>query len=135
MLKFKKYQKGKLNNRFNTELLNIYQYRSKSLILKTQTFGKCSINQIKSLKQILNKKTKRIKSQVFLNIPTTVPITKKPLEVRMGKGKGNVYTYVSKLKKGSLICKINYIHFNQRLKLKKIIKNAALRISIKTKIK
>jgi len=65
MLKFKKYQKGKLNNGFNTELLNIYQYRSKSLILKTQTFGKCSINQIKSLKQILNKKTKKIKSQVF----------------------------------------------------------------------
>lgn len=135
MLKYKKYQKGRLNNKFNSCLLNVYNYKSKILSLKTQTFGKCSVNQIKAFKQILIKKTKKIKSQIFLNLPASTPITKKPLEVRMGKGKGNVYTYVSKLKKGCLICKIKYVNFNQFLYIKKVIKNAAIRISIKTKIK
>ena len=90
MLKYKKYQKGSLKNKFNSNLLNIYQYNPKFLCLKTQTFGKCTVNQIKAFKQIITKKTKKIKSQFFINIPTNFPITKKPLEVRMGKGKGNV---------------------------------------------
>lgn len=135
MLKYKKYQKGSLNNKFNSNLLNIYQYNPKVLCLKTQTFGKCSINQIKALKQIITKKIKKIKSQFFINLITNFPITKKPLEVRMGKGKGNVNTYVSKIKKGCLICKIKYKNFNQFFHIKKIIKNASLRISIKTKIR
>lgn len=134
MLKYKKYQKGSLQNKFNSNLLNIYQYNSKALCLKTQTFGKCTISQIKAFKQIITKKTKKIKSQFFINIPANFPITKKPLEVRMGKGKGNVNTYVAKLKKGCLICKIKYKNFNQFLFIKKIIKNASLRIAIKTKI-
>lgn len=135
MLKFKKYQKGQLNNKFNSSLLNIYHYKFKTLSVKTQTFGRCSINQIKAFSQILNKKIKKVKSQVFLNVPTLVPITKKPLEVRMGKGKGNIHTYISKLKKGFLICKIKYTNFTHRLKIKNFLQNAALRLSIKTKIK
>lgn len=135
MLKYKKYQKGSLNNKFNSHLTNVYQYNSKFIAIKTQTFGRCSINQIKAFKQIIIKKTKKLKIQFFLNIPTNLPITKKPLEVRMGKGKGNVNTYISKVKKGCLIGKIKYTNLNQFLHLKKIAKNAALRISIKTKIK
>jgi len=135
MLKYKKYQKGSLQNKFSSFLLNIYHYNTNILRLKTQNFGKCSVGQIKAFKQIIIKKTKKTKSQIFLNIPTIFPLTKKPLEVRMGKGKGNVSTYVSKKKVGCLICKLKYKNLNQLPYFKKIIKNASLRLSIKTKIK
>ena len=47
------------------------------------------------------KKSKR--GKVFLNIFPHIARTKKPLEVRMGSGKGNVEEYVAVVKKGKIM--------------------------------
>lgn len=47
------------------------------------------------------KKTKR--GKVFVNIFPHIARTKKPLEVRMGSGKGNVEEYVAVVKKGKIM--------------------------------
>ena len=41
--------------------------------------------------------------QVWVRVFPDVPITKKPLEVRMGSGKGNVEYYIAKIKPGKVL--------------------------------
>ena len=41
--------------------------------------------------------------QVWIRVFPDVPITKKPLEVRMGSGKGNVEYYVAKVQPGKVL--------------------------------
>jgi large subunit ribosomal protein L16 len=41
--------------------------------------------------------------QIWVRVFPDVPITKKPLEVRMGSGKGNVEYYIAKVKPGKVL--------------------------------
>jgi large subunit ribosomal protein L16 len=41
--------------------------------------------------------------QIWIRVFPDVPITKKPLEVRMGSGKGNVEYWVAKVKPGKVL--------------------------------
>jgi large subunit ribosomal protein L16 len=41
--------------------------------------------------------------QIWIRVFPDVPITKKPLEVRMGSGKGNVEYWVAKIKPGKVL--------------------------------
>jgi len=59
------------------------------------------------------------------------PVTKKPIEVRMGKGKGNVDRWVSKVTAGSLICEIEC---NSYSLVRKALYLAQIRLPLKTKI-
>ena len=48
----------------------------------------------------------RRRGKLFIRLFPDKPITKKPLEVRMGKGKGNVDTWVAPVKPGRVIFEI-----------------------------
>jgi|LakMenEpi03Aug12_release.lakeMendotaPanAssembly.Ray.scaffolds.fasta_scaffold372039_2 large subunit ribosomal protein L16 len=54
-----------------------------------------------AIKRVLKKE-----GVIFFRVFTHTPVTKKPLEVRMGKGKGSVDHYVAKVQKGSMILEI-----------------------------
>jgi large subunit ribosomal protein L16 len=41
--------------------------------------------------------------QIWIRVFPDVPITKKPLEVRMGSGKGNVEYWIAKVKPGKVL--------------------------------
>jgi len=58
-------------------------------------------------------------------------ISKKPLEIRMGKGKGNVDHWVFNVKTGFTICEVKT---DFPLKAIKALKLAQIRLPIKTKI-
>ena len=58
-------------------------------------------------------------------------MTKKPIEVRMGKGKGNVNKWVSYIKPGTIIYEINSL---SNLKAIEALKNASIKLPFKTKI-
>ena len=60
-----------------------------------------------------------------------IPVTKKPTENRMGKGKGNVFFFIVKAKKGQILFEINgFSKFNSI----KILKSASKKLPAKTKI-
>lgn len=82
---------------------------------------------------ILNKGLKKI-GKFQIETFSHQPITEKPLEVRMGKGKGNVEYWVHRLKFGTTICSIliNKIYLKQGVK---ILQKIQYRLPIKTKIK
>lgn len=60
--------------------------------------------QIEAARIAMTREMKRSKrGKVFINIFPHLARTKKPLEVRMGSGKGNVEEYVAVVKKGKIM--------------------------------
>lgn len=102
--KFKKYQKGKKSNKVSscTTFMNI---RYNSVYLKTLEFGRLSANQLTSIIQVIKKKTKK-QGKTLLRVFPHISISKKPIEVRMGKGKGSHNHWVAKVRSGSLILEV-----------------------------
>ena len=110
-LRFKKIKKGKLKK---------YEYRSN--FLKFGTIGLKAINsgfitskQIESAKQAITKKIHR-KGKVWVTVFPDQPITAKPTEVRMGKGKGAFSHWAAKVKGGSVIFEICGVNIKVAIK-------------------
>ena len=58
--------------------------------------------QIEAARRAMTRYIKR-GGKIWIRIFPDVPITKKPIEVRMGKGKGNVEYWVSKVQPGKVL--------------------------------
>ena len=67
--------------------------------------GKLTANQIEAARVAINRHLKR-KGKMWTRVFPHKPITKKPLEVRMGQGKGPVEYYVSIVKPGTVIFEV-----------------------------
>jgi len=127
--KFKKQQKGRSHKKLaNIQTLNTLTFGSFGL--KTIEHGRLSSRQLKAMLQFLNKAFKK-KGRIILKVFPHTPVTKKPIEVRMGKGKGNVLFWVCKLKAGSFLCEIETSNRNLALLVLTKIKK---KLSLKTKI-
>lgn len=86
--KYKKYHKGRIPNKIN-KYFNLHNLKQGSIGLKTVNFGILQSTQLKSFYLSINKIMKR-KGKVLLKVFPHIPVSKKPIEVRMGKGKGAV---------------------------------------------
>ncbi|MGB5349847.1 MAG: 50S ribosomal protein L16 [Polyangiales bacterium] len=67
--------------------------------------GRISQRQIEAARMTIQRKVKR-QGQLFIRIFPDKPITKKPLETRMGKGKGSVEGWVAVVRPGRMIYEI-----------------------------
>lgn len=70
--------------------------------LKCTTHGRITARQIEAARRAINRYIKR-GGKVWIRIFPDVPITKKPLEVRQGKGKGNVEYWVARVQPGRVL--------------------------------
>lgn len=70
--------------------------------LKAISRGRITARQIESARRAMTRHIKR-GGKVWIRIFPDVPITKKPLEVRQGKGKGNVEYWVAKIQPGKML--------------------------------
>lgn len=68
--------------------------------------GYITNNQIEAARVAINRHMKR-RGKVWIRMFPDKPVTKKPLEVRMGKGKGNVEAWVAKVKPGRVLFEIS----------------------------
>ena len=127
--KFKKHQKGKSFNRINKNL-DFNNLLFGSVGLKALESGRLNSKQIESIKQTINKIVKK-SGRTFINVFPNTAISKKPLEIRMGKGKGAVDHWIFKVKAGSILCEIET---NSIVLALKALKLAQIRSPIKTKI-
>jgi large subunit ribosomal protein L16 len=125
--KFKKQQK---KNNFNQICSNFNEKKSNNLSLKAMSFGRITSKQLISIRQTIKKNIKKVGKITFHVFPQT-PVSKKPKEIRMGKGKGSVDHWISKIKVGQTICEIKTESF---LKGIKALKLASFRLPLKTKI-
>jgi len=62
--------------------------------------------QLKSLNFILSKKFKR-KGKIWYNFSLNIPVTSKPVEVRMGKGKGSLAFWEAQVDAGQILLELS----------------------------
>ena len=67
--------------------------------------------QIESARRAITRYIKR-GGRVWIRVFPDVPITKKPLEVRQGKGKGNVEYWVAKIQPGKVLYEMEGVEEN-----------------------
>ena len=70
--------------------------------LKAVGRGRLTARQIEAARRAMTRKVKR-GGKIWIRIFPDVPVTKKPLEVRQGKGKGNVEYWVAKIQPGKML--------------------------------
>ena len=97
-IKYKKIQKGKLTK------LNFRSNKLKfgSIGLKAAKSGTLSSRHIEAARQAIVRKLSR-KGNLWVRVFPAVPITAKPTEVRMGKGKGTVSHWSVKVSAGTIL--------------------------------
>lgn len=127
--KYKKRQKGKRINSINNSL-GLIELKYGKICLKTTNFGNIDSKQIESMRKTINKIIKK-NGKFKINIFPHAQVTKKPTEVRMGKGKGNVAKWICKVKNGATLCEIETTNMNLGIKALKLTQ---FRLPIKTKI-
>lgn len=76
-----------------------------SFALKSMEFSRITSRQIESARIALTRNMKR-EGKVWIRIFPDKPITSKPAEVRMGKGKGAVDHYVCEVQPGRILFEI-----------------------------
>lgn len=85
--------------------------------------------QIESMRVSINRYFQR-KGKVWIRIFPDKPVTKKPLEVRMGKGKGAVDHYVAVVKPGRILFEVANV---PRDEAQNALRRAAAKIGLKTR--
>lgn len=70
--------------------------------LKCTVRGRITARQLEAARRAINRSIKR-GGKIWIRIFPDVPISKKPLEVRMGSGKGNVEYWIAKVQPGRVL--------------------------------
>src|ERR1700721_1728315 len=70
--------------------------------LKATSRARMTAREIEAARRAMARYVKR-GGQIWIRVFPDVPITKKPLEVRMGSGKGNVEYWVAKVRPGKVL--------------------------------
>lgn len=100
-MKFRKMHKGRNRGVANTG--NKVSFGDFGL--KATTRGRITARQIEAARRAMNRQLRRT-GKIFIRIFPDKPITEKPLEVRQGKGKGNVEYWVAQVQPGRMLYEI-----------------------------
>lgn len=90
--------------------------------------SRITARQIESARRAISRETRRL-AKVWIMIFPDKPITKKPLEVRQGKGKGSVEHWVAEVKPGRLLFEVSGV---AREVAEKAFRLASAKLPIKT---
>ena len=96
--KFRKQHKGRnrgLAQRGSTVSFGEYA-------LKATGRGRMTARQIEAARRAMTRRVRR-GGQIWIRVFPDKPITQKPLEVRQGKGKGNVEYWIAQIKPGKVL--------------------------------
>lgn len=85
--------------------------------------------QIEAVRVTISRKLKKV-GRLYLRVFPDKPITKKPAETRMGKGKGNVEYWVAVVKRERIMFEVSGL---DEVAAKEIFKAAAYKLPMKTK--
>ncbi len=86
--------------------------------------------QIEAVRVTISRQLKKV-GKLFVRVFPDKPVTKKPAETRMGKGKGNPELWVSVVKRGRIVCELEGLPEEEA---KRILKLATYKLPMKTKV-
>jgi len=123
--KFAKRFKGKIKGKAKRGTnIEFGSYALKAL--QPQRIKDC---QIESARRAINRHLKRA-GKLWIRIFPDYPVSKKPADVRMGKGKGSVEYYVSRVKPGKILFELASVNKEQAVEA---FARAAAKLPLKTK--
>lgn len=122
-IKYKKSFKGRIKGKAK----NGYELAFGTFGLKALEANRIKYKQIEAARKTINGFLKR-SGKLWIRVFPNIPVTKKPIEVRMGSGKGNVDHWVCKIKPGKIIFELDHINYKEAY-------NAFIRASSKLPIK
>ena len=96
--------------------------------LKAMDRGRLTARQIESARRAMTRHVKR-GGKIWIRVFPDKPITKKPLEVRQGKGKGNVEYWVALVQPGSVLYEISGV---DEVVAREAFKRAAAKLPVRT---
>jgi large subunit ribosomal protein L16 len=96
--------------------------------LKAIGRGRVNARELEAARRAMTRHIKR-GGKVWIRVFTDVPVTKKPVEVRMGKGKGNVEFWVSRIKPGTILYEMEGV--TEEI-AREAFRLAAAKLSVKT---
>jgi len=123
--KYRKQQKGKMKG--NAQRGN--QIAFGTFAIKTLETGWLTGRQIEAARQAVSRYMKR-EGQVWIRVFPDKPITKKPAEVRMGKGKGAPEYFVARITPGRILFEAEGV---PTAIAKEALRLAAQKLPVKTK--
>ena len=124
--KFRKMHKGRISgNAKGGFALNFGSYGLKSL-----EPSRVTARQIEAARRAMTRHMKRA-GRVWIRIFPDVPVSKKPTEVRMGKGKGSVEYWAAKVKRGRVMFEIDGVSIEVA---REALSLAAAKLPVKCKI-
>ncbi len=97
--------------------------------LKAMEPDRITARQIEAARRAMTRHIKR-QGKVWIRIFPDVPVSKKPLEVRQGKGKGSVEFWAAKVKPGRIMFEMEGVNENIA---REALELAAAKLPIKTK--
>ncbi len=98
--------------------------------LKTTEPERITARQIEAARRAMTRQMKR-QGRVWIRIFPDVPVTKKPIEVRMGKGKGSVDRWVAKVKPGRILFEIDGVGEDTA---REALRLAAMKLPVKCRV-
>jgi len=123
--KFRKAHKGRIHGLAKGGAsLNFGAYGLKAL-----TPGRVTARQIEAARRTITRHMKR-QGRVWIRIFPDVPVTAKPIEVRMGKGKGSVDRWVAKIKPGRIMFEVDGVAEDVAMEALRL---AAMKLSVKSR--
>ena len=123
--KFRKAHKGRIHGLATSAIdLAFGQFG-----LKAMEPERLTARQIEAARRALTRHMKRA-GQVWIRVYPDVPVSKKPLEVRMGSGKGAVELWVARVKPGRILFEVDGISAQLA---KEALTLAAAKLPIKTR--
>ncbi len=123
-VKFRKRQRGRLKG--NDERGNKVSFGDYGLMAVDS--GRLTARQIEAARISINRRVKR-GGKLWIRIFPQFPVTKKPAETRMGKGKGNPEYWVSEIRPGRILFEMSGIDEESA---KKALSMAAYKLPIAT---
>lgn len=106
--KFKRLQKGVLKNcQFKVTASKPHQGSIGLRALKSGVLTSKQLEQAR--RKLLKFRKKKEKNKIWFRCIPDIPITKKPLGIRMGKGKGSPKYWIFRLAAGSVILQLSYM--------------------------
>ena len=122
--KFRKAHKGRNNGlAFVANKVSFGEYG-----LKAVEHGQLTARQIEAARRTISRYVKR-GGKLWIRVFPDKPISKKPIEVRMGNGKGNVEYYVAQIQPGRMIYEMEGVSEAQA---REAMALAAVKLSVKT---
>ncbi|MFA5075396.1 MAG: 50S ribosomal protein L16 [Candidatus Babeliales bacterium] len=91
--------------------------------------GWLTARQIESARITISRKLKKV-GELFLRVFPDKPVTKKPAETRMGKGKGNPEFWVCVVKRGKVLFEIKGLEADVA---KEVLTSASYKLPMRTK--